>query len=105
MRVVVASSDSESTDWLERVLRAGGMSVVVVPDADPQTPDLRTADVVIVDRESAEALVDSMLKRFVLMVPRGGTLEMKVVTGGFAEIVVVPSDEEDVVARVRHAAR
>lgn len=103
MRVVVASSNTEATAWLEPVLRAGGFSVVVVPDATLESPELHGADVLIVDKYTADVLADAGPIRRLLLAPRGGTLDLEGVRRGFSDIIVVPSDEAEVVARVRHA--
>lgn len=103
MRVVVASSNAEATAWLEPVLRAGGFSVVVVPDATVDSPELHGADVLIVDTKTADVLADARPIRRLLLAPRGGTLDLEAVRRGFSDILVVPSDEDEVVARVKHA--
>ena len=104
MRVVVASDDVAATTWVETVLRTGGFSVVVVPDATEQSPELHGADVLIVDSKSAHSFADVRQIRRLLLAPRGKTLDMDGVRQGFADIIVVPSDEAEVVERGRHAA-
>lgn len=104
MRVVVASDDVAASTWVETVLRGGGFSVVVVPDATEASPELHGADVLIVDSKSAHAFVDVRQIRRLLLAPRGKTLDLDGVRQGFTDIIVVPSDEADVVERVRLAA-
>jgi DNA-binding response OmpR family regulator len=104
MRVVVASDNAKATAWLEPVLRSGGFSVVVVTEATLESPELHGADVLIVDSKTADALADAARPiRRLLLAPRGGTLELEHIRRGFSDIIVVPSDESEVVARVRHA--
>jgi len=104
MRVVLASADPEATNWLDEVLRGGGFSVVVVPDATPSSPELHGADVLIVDTTTADGLADAGPSRRLLLAPRGATLDLDAVRRGFSDIIVVPSDPGEVVARVNHAA-
>jgi DNA-binding response OmpR family regulator len=103
MRVVLASGDTEATAWLDDVLRAGGFSVVVVPDASASSPELHGADVLIVDAKTADGLVGRGPHRRLLLAPRGGTIDLDAVKRGFSDVIVVPSDPDDVVARVNHA--
>jgi DNA-binding response OmpR family regulator len=104
MRVVLASGNTEATAWLDDVLRAGGFSVVVVPDISPSSPELHGADVLIVDAKTADGLAGRGPYRRLLLAPRGGTLDLDAVKRGFSDVIVVPSDPDDVVARVNHAA-
>jgi DNA-binding response OmpR family regulator len=104
MRVVLAASDAEATTWLDDTLRAGGFSVVVVPDATPASPELHGADVLIVDAGTAQGLSGVSSVRRLLLASRTSTLDLDSVRSGFADIIVVPSDPDDVVARVSFAA-
>ena len=104
MRVVLASADLEATNWLDGVLRSGGFSVVVLPDATPASPELHGADVLIVDTKTADGLAGAGPTRRLLLAPRGSTLDLQAVKKGFSDIIVVPSDPDEVVARVNHAA-
>jgi DNA-binding response OmpR family regulator len=104
MRVVLAAADLEATNWLDDVLRGGGFSVVVVPDATPSSPELHGADVLIVDSTTAEGLAGAGPVRRLLLASRGATLDLEAVRRGFADVIVVPSDPDEVVARVNHAA-
>ena len=103
MRIVLASGNVDATNWLDDVLRAGGFSVVVVPDATPSSPELHGADVLIVDSNTADALADAGPIRRLLLAPRGSTLDLDAVRRGFSDVLVVPSDPDEVVARVNHA--
>jgi DNA-binding response OmpR family regulator len=104
MRVVLASGNTEATAWLDDVLRAGGFSVVVVPDPSPSSPELHGADVLIVDASTAAELAGRGPVRRLLLAPRSGTLDLEAVKQGFSDVIVVPSDPDEVVARVNHAA-
>jgi DNA-binding response OmpR family regulator len=104
MRVVLASANLEATNWLDDVLRGGGFSVVVLPDATPSSPELHGADVLIVDTKTADGLAAAGPARRLLLAPRGSTLDLEAVKRGFSDIIVVPSDPDEVVARVNHAA-
>jgi len=101
---VLVSGNAEATDWLDGVLRAGGFSVVVLTEASPASPELRGADVLVVDTKSADALSDAGPWPRLLLAPRGSTLDLDGVRRGFADVIVVPSDPDDVVARVSYAA-
>jgi len=104
MRVVLASANHEATTWLDDVLRGGGFSVVVLSDATPNSPELHGADVLIVDTATADGLAAAGPARRLLLAPRGSTLDLDAVRRGFADVIVVPSDPDEVVARVNHAA-
>ncbi len=104
MRVVLASANFDATNWLDDVLRGGGFSVVVLPDATPTSPELHGADLLIVDSTTAHGLEGAGPVRRLLLAPRGSTLDLDAVRRGFSDIIVVPSDPDEVVARVNHAA-
>ena len=104
MRVVLAATDPEATNWLDGVLRGGGFSVVIVPDATPSSPELHGADVLIVDSKTADGLAGAGPTRRLLLASRGATLDLDAVRRGFADVIVVPSDPDEVVARVNYAA-
>jgi len=104
MRVVLVSGNLEATDWLDGVLRGGGFSVVVLTEATPTSPELHGADVLIVDTKTAEGLADAGPPRRLLLAPRGSTLDLDAVRRGFSDVIVVPSDPDDVVKRVSFAA-
>lgn len=103
MRIVLASDNLDATNWLDDVLRGGGFSVVVVPDASPSSPELHGADLLIVDSQTAGALAGAGPVRRLLLAPRGSTLDLDAVRRGFSDVLVVPSDPDEVVARVNHA--
>jgi hypothetical protein len=104
MRVVLACGDSERADWLARVLGTAGFSVVVLQDVTPTSPELRGAQRLIADGDSARAVGPSGPARRMLLSPRGGTVDLSAVQGRFADVLALPAPEEEVVARVRHAA-
>jgi DNA-binding response OmpR family regulator len=104
MRVVLASADQDAANWLDDVLRGGGFSVVVLADASPSSPELHGADVLIVDAATADGLANAGPARRLLLAPRGATLDLDAVRRGFADVIVVPSDPDEVVARVNYAA-
>ena len=102
MRVVLAASDAERAEWLAGVLLAGGFSVVVLSEPTPTSPELRGADLVIVDRDGAAALGDAGPSRRMLIAPRDGTVDLSDVESGFRDVIAIPSPADEVVARVRH---
>ncbi len=101
MRIVLSAADSEAREWLAGVLGSAGFSVVVLPDPDPAAPELRNADLLIVDESSASAIADAGPKRRILLSPRGGTVELENIER-YADVIAIPSSAEEVVARVRH---
>jgi DNA-binding response OmpR family regulator len=104
MRVLVVSEDVEAREWLAAVLGGAGMTVDVLGSIDPASPELRVAELAVLDHQSAERLGPEPAVKRVLLAPRGATVDIDAVRGGFSEILVVPSEPEDVVARVRRAA-
>jgi DNA-binding response OmpR family regulator len=102
MRVVLAAKDPESANWLADVLSAAGFSVAVLSDPSPTSPELKGAELLIVDRGGAAALGGAGPSRRVLIAPREGTVTMSDVEAGFREVIAIPSAPEEVVARVRH---
>lgn len=104
MRVVLACSDPDRADWLAHVLGTAGFSVVVLPEVTPSSPELRGAELLIADGDSARALGTSGPTRRVLLSSRGGTVDLAAIEGRFADVLALPAPEEEVVARIRHAA-
>jgi DNA-binding response OmpR family regulator len=102
MRIILACKDPDHADWLAHILGEDGFSVVVLPDVGPNSPELRGAELLIVDGDSAATLGDAGPVKKVLLSARGATIDLKSVQGRFAEIIVVPAPDEEVVARVRH---
>ncbi len=102
MRVILACKDPENADWLAHVLGEDGLSVVVLPDVAPDSPELRGAELLIVDGASAAALGDAGPIKRVLISARGATVDLTAVQGRFSDILVIPAPSEEVVARVRH---
>jgi hypothetical protein len=103
MRVVLACRDQERAEWLAHVLGEAGFSVVVLSEVTPTSPELRGAEVMIVDDEAASSLGDAGPSRRLLLSSRGATVNMHAIEGRFADILTLPAPEEEVVARVRHA--
>ncbi len=101
MRVILAARDAEAREWLAGVLGAGGYSVVVLPDATADAPELRGAELLIADPESFKALGDAAPRRRVLLSARDGMVDMSLIDS-FADVLAVPGDPEEVLARVRH---
>jgi hypothetical protein len=102
MRIVLACADPELADWLAHVLGEDGISVVVLPHVGPNSPELKGAELLIVDGPSAKALGDDGAVKRVLLSARGSTIDVSAIQGRFADILVVPAPEDEVVARVRH---
>jgi DNA-binding response OmpR family regulator len=102
MRVVLAASDSKSADWLADVLSAAGFSVAVLSDPSPTSPELRGAELLIVDSGNAAALAGAGPSRRLLIAPRDATVSLTDVESGFRDVIAIPSPPEEVVARVRH---
>lgn len=102
MRVVLAAGDAERADWLASVLLAAGFSVAVVSDPSPTSPELRGAELLIVDRAAAQALGTAGPSRRLLIAPREGTVDLTDVEAGFKDVIALPSPPEEIVARVRH---
>jgi hypothetical protein len=101
MRVILASNDEEATEWLARVLGAGGYSVVVLGDLSPASPELRGADLLIGDPEAFRALGDAGPAVRLLLSSRGGTVDMSLIQS-FADVLAVPGPEDEVLARIEH---
>ena len=95
--------DVEHREWLAGVLAAGGFSVAVLPEPSVDSPELRNAELVIADRESARVLGDSGPTRRILLAPRDGTVDLQEVKAGFNDVIAFPAEAEEIVARVRHA--
>ncbi|MGH2758898.1 MAG: hypothetical protein ACRDKJ_04960 [Actinomycetota bacterium] len=103
MRVVLAAKDTERADWLASVLSSAGFSVALLSDPTPTSPELRGADLLIVDKEGAESIGSAGPARRLLIAPRDGTVSLGAVEAGFRDILAIPSPPEEIVARVRHA--
>lgn len=103
MRVVLAAKDTERADWLAGVLSSAGFSVALLSDPAPTSPELRGAELLIVDPAGAEALGDAGPIRRLLIAPRDGTVPLDAVRGKFRDVLAIPSPAEEIVARVRHA--
>lgn len=103
MRVVLAAKDTERADWLASVLSAAGFSVALISDPIPTSPELRGAELLIVDPEGAEAIGSAGPSRKLLIAPRDGTVSMDDLGAGFRDILAIPSPPEEIIARVRHA--
>jgi hypothetical protein len=102
MRVVLACRDVERADWLAHILGEDGFSVVVLPEITPLSPELKGAELVILDDDAAVAMGDAGPSRRVLLSARGATVNLMAVQGKFADILVVPAPAEEVIARIRH---
>lgn len=102
MRVVLAAADPESTDWLASLLSSAGFSVAVLSNPSPSSPELRGAELLIVDRAGAEALEGAGPSRRLLIAPREGTVDLGDVESGFRDVIAIPSPPDEIVARVRH---
>jgi DNA-binding response OmpR family regulator len=105
MRVVVAAKDAEGAEWVTHVLSRAGYTVAVVPDITPTSAELRGAELLIADRDGAAAIGDAGPRCRILLAPRGGTIEMSDLESGFVDVIAVPSEPDEVVARVEHALR
>lgn len=103
MRVVLASSDPEQADWLAGVLSVAGFSVAVLFEPAPTSPELKGAELLIVDRSAAAALAGVGPSRRLLIAPRDSTVDLSDVESGFRDVIAIPSPPDDIVARVRHA--
>jgi DNA-binding response OmpR family regulator len=101
MRVILAAKDVEAREWLAGVLGSGGYSVVVLPDPNPDAPELRGAELLIADPDSFERLGDAAPRRRLLLSARDGMVDMSVIDS-FADVLAVPGDPAEVLARVRH---
>jgi len=101
MRVILASKDVEAREWLAGVLGSGGYSVVVLPDATPDSPELRGAELLIADPEAIRTLGDAGPKRRLLLSARGGMVDMSLIES-FSDVLAVPGNPEEVLARIRH---
>ena len=105
MRVPLACKDAERADWLAHVLGEAGFSMVVLPEATPESPELKGAELLITDGDSAKALGRAGPSRRLLLSSRGATVDLAVIEGRFTDVLALPASEEEVVARVRHAVR
>lgn len=104
MRVILASNDREAVEWLEGVLTSAGLSVVVLRDASGSDPELSSAELLIADRTAAASIGQSGPKRRLLLVPRGHAVDLSdALTGGFMNLLIVPSPEDEILTRVGSA--
>lgn len=104
MRVIVASSDEEAAGWVHRVLGSAGLSVAVLPDANAVAPELAGGDLLIADSGAASRIGGAGPRRRILLVPRGHVVDVtSAMAGGFMDLVIVPSSEEDLLSRVGRA--
>jgi DNA-binding response OmpR family regulator len=101
-RVVLASRDTDQADWLAGVLGQAGLSVSVVDDLSSESPELRGAELAILDEPSAEVLGEAGPSKRVLLASRDGTVDLNAVRSGFADILALPVDDEEAVARIQH---
>jgi DNA-binding response OmpR family regulator len=101
MRVILAAKDAATREWLAGVLGSGGFSVVVLTDASPDAPELRGAELLIADPESFAALGDAAPSRRLLLSARDGMVDMSMIDS-FADVLAVPGEPDEVLARVRH---
>jgi hypothetical protein len=105
MRVVLACRDPERADWLAHVLGEAGFSMVVLSEVTPTSPELKGAELLITDGESAKILAGAGPTRRLLLSSRGATVDLAVIEGRFTDILALPAPKEEVVARVRHAVK
>ena len=103
MRVVLACRDAERADWLAHVLGEAGFSMVVLTEVTPTSPELKGAELLITDGESAKSLAGAGPTRRLLLSSRGATVDLAVIEGRFTDILALPASSEEIVARVRHA--
>lgn len=103
--MLVASTDAEATEWLATVLGGAGYTVVVIPNVEPTSPELKVVDVAIVDGAAASRLGAPEGPIRILMAPRGGTIDIAGLRESFSDVIVVPSDPDEVVARVQAVHR
>lgn len=102
MRIVLACANAEDADWLAHALAEDGLSVVVLPSVVADSPELRGAELLIVDSASAATLGDAGPPRRILLAARGATIDLTAVQGRFADILVIPAPTDEVIGRVRH---
>ena len=101
MRVVVASTDSEAAEWLRGVLQSAGLSVSVLADAGPDSPELDGADLLIADGDAARKIAGAGPRRKIMLVPRGGSVDVsEVLAGGYSDMLSMPAADEDILVRV-----
>jgi HD-GYP domain-containing protein (c-di-GMP phosphodiesterase class II) len=104
MRVIVASSDEEAAGWLQNVLTSAGLSVAVLGEPVPSAPELSGGDLLVADRLSADSIGDSGPRRRMLLVPRGHVVDVAAaLSGGFLDLIIIPSPEDEILARVGRA--
>lgn len=101
MRVIVASADDDAAGWLRGVLGSAGLTVAVLPDPAPTSPELAHADLVIADQAAMTAIGGAGPERRVLLVARGQAVDIGgAMSGGYMDVVIVPAPEDEVLARV-----
>ena len=71
------------------------------PYATPDSPELRGAELLIADPDAIRTLGDAGPKHRLLLSARGGTVDMSVIDS-FADVLAVPGNPEEVLARIRH---
>ncbi len=103
--MVLACRDAERADWLAHVLGEAGFSVVVLAEVVPTSPELKGAELLITDGESARSLAGAGPSRRLLLSSRGATVDLAVIEGKFTDVLALPAAEEEIVARVRHALK
>ncbi len=104
MRVVIASADAPAVEWLTGLLSAAGLSVVVLDEPGPSAPELAGCELLIADHEAAAAVGGSGPERRLLLIPRGQAVDLTAaMRGGFMDLLVVPSPEDEILGRVGRA--
>lgn len=102
MRIVLACQNTEHADWLAHALGEEGFSVVVLSDIAPDSPELKGAELVILDAEAAGAIGEAGPTKRVLVSGRGDTVNLIAIQGKFADVLVIPAPAEEVIARINH---
>jgi len=77
--------------------------MVVLTEVSPSSPELKGAELLITDSESAKGLEGAGPARRLLLSSRGATVDLAVIEGRFTDVLALPASKEEVVARVRHA--
>ena len=87
--------------WHERDISHSSVERVVLPDATPESPELRNAELLIADPEAIKALGEAGPKRRLLLSPRGSMVDMSMINS-FADVLAVPGAPDEVLARIQH---
>jgi HD-GYP domain-containing protein (c-di-GMP phosphodiesterase class II) len=104
MRVILATRDEDAGSWLQAVLSSAGLTVARLAHPDPTAPELAQADLLIADSISAASLEGAGPGRRLLLIPRGHVVDVaQAMAGGFLDLLVIPSPEDEVLARVGRA--